>query len=176
MKMPMRIDVIERQSGGAVGVELRGDFGADLPPDTRSNDAADAVADEIVAQTPRGTVERWNLRARGERIVIDQNDVKPDAQPRQFTRASDGVGRGRSADHETCGAENAAPVRLFDRGIDRFAEPEIVRRYRQPIQCADSRRSRRNEKNSSPSRRRRRIISGLRTISEAIAAIFGARK
>ena len=37
-------------------------------------------------------------------------------------------------------------------------------------------RSRRNWKNSTPSRRRRFIICGLRTISPTIEAIFGARK
>jgi len=37
-------------------------------------------------------------------------------------------------------------------------------------------RSRRNWKNSTPSRRRRFIICGLRTISPTIDAIFGARK
>ena len=37
-------------------------------------------------------------------------------------------------------------------------------------------RSLRNEKNSTPSRRRRAIIDGLTTISETISAIFGARK
>jgi hypothetical protein len=43
-------------------------------------------------------------------------------------------------------------------------------------QAATSRRSRRKRKNSSPSRSRRFIISGLRTISPTMAAIFGARK
>ncbi len=37
-------------------------------------------------------------------------------------------------------------------------------------------RSRRNWKNSTPSRNRRFIICGLRTISPTIEAIFGARK
>ena len=46
---------------------------------------------------------------------------------------------------------------------------------RAPRQAA-SRRSRRKRKNSTPSRRRRFIISGLRTISPTMAAILGARK
>ncbi len=44
-----------------------------------------------------------------------------------------------------------------------------------PRQAA-SRRSRRKRKNSTPSRKRRFIISGLRTISPTMAAILGARK
>jgi len=67
-------------------------------------------------------------------------------------------------------------VRFLDGGVHRLAEPEIVRRDDQPIQCATSRRSRRKEKNSMPSRSRRIITSELRTISDAIDAIFGARK
>src|SRR5262249_8400698 len=43
-------------------------------------------------------------------------------------------------------------------------------------QSAGSWRSRKNLKNSMPSRSRRRKISGLLTISPAMAAIFGARK
>jgi hypothetical protein len=31
LEMPMRVDMVERQSGGPVGFELRGDFLADLP-------------------------------------------------------------------------------------------------------------------------------------------------
>ena len=133
MKMAVGVDVVERQSGRAIGLKLRGDFGANLPPHRRSNHATDAVADEIIAQAPRRIDQRRNLRARRHRIVIDENDVKSDAQPGQRTRASNGIGRGRCADHQACRAENAAPVRLFNRGIDRFAEPEIVGRYRQPI-------------------------------------------
>lgn len=45
----------------------------------------------------------------------------------------------------------------------------------QPRQAA-SRRSRKKRKNSTPSRKRRFIISGLRTISPTMAAILGARK
>jgi hypothetical protein len=62
--------------------------------------------------------------------------------------------------------------------VDRLGQAEIVggddqafRRYRYAALC----RSRRNWKNSTPSRRRRFIICGLRTISPTIEAIFGAR-
>jgi len=46
----------------------------------------------------------------------------------------DRVGGGRSADHETCGAQYAAPVRLFDGGVDGLAEAEIVGRDDQMVQ------------------------------------------
>jgi hypothetical protein len=59
--------------------------------------------------------------------------------------------------------------------VDLGREPEIVGRDDEVLQSATSR-SRRNLKNSIPSRSRRFIISGLRTISPRIEAIFGARK
>ena len=57
------------------------------------------------------------------------------------------------------------------------AQPEIVGGEDRdaPLQAALWR-SRRNWKNSTPSRSRRFIICGLRTISPMIEAIFGARK
>ena len=35
LEMPMRVDMIERQPGCAIGLELRGDFSFDLPPHGR---------------------------------------------------------------------------------------------------------------------------------------------
>jgi hypothetical protein len=102
--------------------------------------------------------------------------VQPNAQIGQPPRPLDGVRRRGSADHEARRAQDAAPVRFLDGGVDRFAEAEVVRRDYQLVQCASSRRSRRKEKNSTPSRSRRIIICGLRSISPMIEAIFGARK
>jgi hypothetical protein len=60
--------------------------------------------------------------------------VKPDAQIWQPSSPFNGVGRGRSPDHQACGAQNAAPVRRFDSGVDFFAQPEIVRSDDQMVQ------------------------------------------
>ncbi len=56
------------------------------------------------------------------------------------------------------------------------AQPSELPAVSTSRQAATSRRSRRKRKNSTPSRSRRRIISGLFTISPTMAAIFGARK
>ena len=66
-------------------------------------------------------------------------------------------------------------VRQLHAGIDLGRNPKIVGRDNEVLQSATSR-SRKNLKNSIPSRSRRFIISGLRTISPKIEAIFGARK
>ena len=67
-------------------------------------------------------------------------------------------------------------MRLLDRPVDLDGQAEIVRGDDQPVQFALSRLSRRKAKNSPASRILRLNISGLRAISQVIAAIFGARR
>ena len=78
-------------------------------------------------------------------------------------------------DHQAGGRQNAVPVRLLDRLVDGGIEPEIVGADDQAPQLAISR-LRRNWKNSTPSRSRRRIISGLLIISATSEAILPRRK
>ena len=101
--------------------------------------------------------------------------MQPDPQARQAPRARNGVRRRVSGDHQACRGEDAAGVRGFDGFIDLGRQPKIVGRDDKALQSVTSR-SRKNLKNSIPSRSRRFIISGLRTISPTIEAIFGARK
>src|SRR6266571_2883592 len=98
------------------------------------------------------------------------------AQLRQLLRACDCVPGGATCHHEACGGEDAALVRDLDGVVDLRREPEIVGGDDEMFQCAGSRRSRRKRKNSTPSRKRRFIMSGLMIISPTMDAIFGARK
>ena len=91
-------------------------------------------------------------------------------------RPTHGVRRRDPAHHETRGAEKAVPMRLLNGLVYRVGQPEIVGRDNELLQSATSRRSLRNRKNSTPSCKRRFIISGLRTISPTIEAILGTRK
>ena len=50
MEMPVRIDVVERQSGGAKRRELRVDLLRRLPPRRRAQRERGAVAGKVVAQ------------------------------------------------------------------------------------------------------------------------------
>ena len=50
MEMPVRIDVVERQSGGAKRRELRVDLLRRLPPRRRAHGERGAVAGKVVAQ------------------------------------------------------------------------------------------------------------------------------
>ena len=176
LEVPVPIDVIERQSGRAIGLELRGDFLRHLPLHRRIESQLCAVKRKIAAETAVAVDQTRNFATVAHRLAVGQHDVKPDPKARQRPRPRHRIRGRRSADHEARRAQNTAPVRCFDSGVDRLTETEIVGRDDQSIQCASSRRPRRNEKNSTPSRNRRIIICGLRTISAMIEAIFGARK
>ena len=101
--------------------------------------------------------------------------MQPDAQTGKTARAPDRVRGGSGGDHQACRGEDPLFVRQLHAGIDLGREPKIVGRDDKALQSVTSR-SRKNLKNSIPSRSRRFIISGLRTISPTIEAIFGARK
>jgi hypothetical protein len=67
-------------------------------------------------------------------------------------------------------------MRALNRLVDFVGEAEVVCRDDQVFQCAVSCRSRKKRKNSTPSRRRRFMTSGLLTISPTIEAILPGRK
>jgi hypothetical protein len=176
MKVAVGIDMIEREPRGSVRLKLSRDLDFDLPSQRRAQRDLRPQRGEVVAQASAPVEEVRDFVTLAQRLAVDENDVQTDTQIGQRSRALDRAGRGGRANHQGRGAQDAAAVRCFDGGVDRFAEPEIVRRYDQLIQFASSRRSRRKAKNSTPSRSRRIVISGLRAISETIDAIFGARK
>ena len=90
-------------------------------------------------------------------------------------RPRHGVTRRRRTDHEAGAGQHAVAMRGLDRLVDGRVETEIVSADDESLQLAICR-SRRKWKNSTPSRKRRFIIVGLRTISLTIEAIFPARK
>jgi hypothetical protein len=98
------------------------------------------------------------------------------SKPRQALRDLDSLGRRRRSDHQARGGQNAFDMRALDRLIDLVGETEVVGRDDQIFQCAVSCRSRKKWKNSTPSRRRRFITSGLLIISPRIEAILPGRK
>ena len=97
-------------------------------------------------------------------------------QVRQAPGALDGVCGRFACDHQARRGKDAVAMGGLDGLIDLVCQPEIVGRDDETLQSAASRRSPRNWKNSTPSRSRRFIICGERTISLTMDAIFGARK
>ncbi len=179
----VRVDVVERQAGGAERRELCPDFRGKLVPNTRREEIPECRVQLIVVEMPVRAHQAAQLRGRQRRASIDQHQMQPDAQPPQAARPLDGIGRRRRRHHQAGAGKDAVAVGPFDRFVDRDIEAEIVgtedqalrRTLRQPPQLGISR-WRRNWKNSTPSRNRRRIISGLRIISPSSEAIFRRRK
>jgi hypothetical protein len=101
--------------------------------------------------------------------------MQANAKSGKAARAGDGIGGGCARDHQAGSGQNTIAMRLFDRFIYFRRNAEIIGRDDQLLQ-AWLRRARRNWKNSTPSRSRRFIISGLAIISATIDAIFDGRK
>jgi hypothetical protein len=97
--------------------------------------------------------------------------VQTDAKLGQSAGTRHRIGNSISPDHQACGGEDPVSMRLLDRLVDCRVEPEIVGADDQLPQLVISR-LRKNWKNSTPSRSRRRIICGLFTISATSEAIF----
>ena len=174
--MLVRIDVIERKPGGAIGFELRLDLRRDLPADGRTREYIEPETDHVAAEPPRLVDEIRQAVRRQEGAALHQNQMQADSQTRELARARDRVLCRGCGDHEAGSRQDAALMRCFHGFIDFAREPKIVGGDDDTFQSAGSRRSRRKRKNSTPSRSRRFNMSGLRTISPAMAAIFGARK
>jgi hypothetical protein len=102
--------------------------------------------------------------------------MKADTQFGHAVGAANCIRRCGRADHQACCAQNAGAMRNLDRFVDLDGQTKIICRDDQVVQCACSLCCRRNWMNSTLSRRRRFITCGLRIISHAMAAIFGARK
>lgn len=86
------------------------------------------------------------------------------------------VEKDERADYQACRSENALTVCALDCVVDLARDAEIVCGNENPSQVGRSRRARRKWKNSTPSRKRRFIISGLAIISARMEAIFEGRK
>ena len=166
VKMLVRVDVVERESGRTIGFELCLDFRSDLSARRRTHEYIESETYHIAAEVPSLIDKIRQAFRRQDRPAFHQHEVKADAQSRQTARALNCIRCRGCAYHEACGRQDAARVRGFDGLIDFGRKPEVVGRDDNMFQSAGSRRSRKNRKNSTPSR----------TISPAIAAIFGARK
>ena len=101
--------------------------------------------------------------------------MQPDAQRGHAPRARNRIVRRRRGDHQTRGGENTAAMSGFDGLVDFAGRAEIIRGDDQSLHAA-SRRVRKKRKNSTPSRNRRFIMSGLTIISATMDAIFDGRK
>jgi len=175
MHVLVGVHVVEKQAGRAKCLELRANLHRDLTTNLRQSKKPNAGAAHIRIETTVPAHQTRDFGARKRRKPINEHQMQANPQVRQATGARDGVSRGGRADHKARGRQNAAPVRFLDSFVDGGVEPEIVGADDQASQLAISR-LRRNWKNSTPSRSRRRIISGLLSISATSEAILPRRK
>ena len=184
LEVPVRIDVVERQAGRPEGGELRRNLARGLPPGGRAEEYARALLRRAGTEAAVGADEVCHHRRRERRCPLEQVDVQPNAQAGETARALHGVGRGGPRNHQAGRRQDARAVRVLDRLVHFVREAEIVGGNDQlprthphaAFAPALARRSRRNWKNSTPSRSRRRSMAGLFTISPTIAAILLRRK
>ncbi len=122
----VRVDMVEREAGRAKGRELRANFGRQLAADLRQKEKTHASAHHIAVELAAAPHQTGNFGRRQQRAAVDQIQMQPDMQIGQAAGARHRVRRFRRADHQARGRQNAVPMRLFDRRVDRAVEPEIV--------------------------------------------------
>ena len=166
------------QAGAGEGLELGLHLAQQLAAHARTQEHVHAVPADVPAEHPARVDEVGHLLGRQHGPALDQGHVQTDRQAGQPPRARHRVRGGGRRDHEARGRQHPFAMTPFDGFVDLDGGAEIVRRNDELLQAATSASSRwrRNWKNSTPSRRRRFIISGLVIISPMIEAIFDGRK
>jgi hypothetical protein len=165
------IHVVEWQAGRAKSCELRPDFRFDLATNLRKKEKADPGSGHVPIERCIAAEESGNFDIRQYGTAVHQNQMQPNAKFGQSAGPRNRISGSISPDHQARSGKDPVPMRLFDGLIDRHVEPEIVGADDQSPQLVISR-PRRNWKNSTPSRKRRRSICGLFTISATREAIF----
>ena len=176
VEMLVGVHMVQRQSGGGEGRELGLDLRGELATHRRAEEEIHPGPDHVLAEEALAIDEVRHPLRRQHWPALDQDQMEPDAQARQTSSPGDGIARPGLARHQACRRQNAVPVGLLDGLVDLARQPEVIGRDDELLQLAISLRSRRKWKNSTPSRRRRFIICGLRTISETMEAILPERK
>ncbi len=124
-----------------------------------------------------GNVHQSRDRRGGQHgSTLNEDEMQAHAQAREPPGSAHRVTHRGTCDHQAGGGEDSVAVRAFNGLVDGLGKAEIVGGDNGAAGHAALLRSRRKWKNSTPSRSRRFIICGLRTISPTIAAILGARK
>jgi len=173
------VRVIEPKSRLRIGRELRLYLGRELLPHPGLGKIPDPQPCLIRRKPSARIDEIGNPRLRQNRRPFDHHQMQPDPQPGQSPRPPHRIRRRRAGHHQARRPQHPLPIGALDRLVHPFGKPEIIGCQEDAPHRADQAalwRSRRKWKNSTPSRRRRTIISGLLTISPTMAAIFGARK
>ncbi len=132
----VRVDMVEREPGRAKRLELGADFRGEPGPDARREEKAEGGAELISVKAAVLPHQRAEFGGRQYRLAVDQDEVQPDAQPRQTARPDHGVGGFRGGDHQARAGQDAVAARCLDRLVDGDVAPEIVGADDQPPRVA----------------------------------------
>ena len=119
-----RIDMVEREPGCAERLELRTDLAPELARGPTAERKTETRRAPCSGRSAIAAQEPGDLAIRQHMTAVDQHEMQADTQPRQAARARHRVGRGGGADHQAGGGQDAVPVRLFDRLVDRGSSPK----------------------------------------------------
>ena len=181
MKMLMSVDMIKRQACCSKATKLSSYFRPDLAAADRIEKNLGTKARHISAQMTVVLDEVCNLGRRQKGRRFNQCQMKANPQARRLTRKLDRLATVWRTNHQACCREHSVAMGDDNSFVNFASKPKIIGSNNKALQCTasrlpSSRRSRRNWKNSTPSRRRRFIMVGLTTISPTIEAILPARK
>src|SRR5215472_5356143 len=174
--MLVGVDMVKLQARCGESLELCRDFMRKLLSNTCKKENRSAGTHHVVAKISVWSNQVGNRSGWQHWTAIDEHKMQTDPEARHLPGPRHRVGGGWRSNHQARGGENAVAVCKLDRFVDFDGGTKIVRRYDKTFQAAASSLCRRNWKNSTPSRRRRLIISGLVIISPKIEAIFDGRK
>src|SRR5215470_1467502 len=170
------VHVRERQPGVSEPLELRADLAEELAPRRRRELVAKSREHGPSAESAEGVHEIRDLPRRKGGETIHDDQVEPDRQARPGPSQLHRLRGGLAGDHQARSGQDAPVVRLGDPAVDGLRRSEVIPGDRERPQEARASRRERNRKNSTPSRRRRFVISTLVSISATISAILRGRK
>ncbi|CAB3798592.1 hypothetical protein LMG28614_04796 [Paraburkholderia ultramafica] len=182
MEMFVSIDMIERQSGLRIGLELRADLQRKLPANAGQTEKANPISHHVLAEPPVFVDQRRNCAGPQAGHPVGKNEVKAHPQPRQSAGTRYRIMCCWCTNHQTRRSQYPMPMRAFDRLVHARMQAKIIGCNNQRLLCrtrcghSHARWARRKWKNSTPSRRRRFIMSQLVSISRRISQIFDGRK
>jgi hypothetical protein len=134
VKMMMRIDVIERETGVVKKFELGADFAFDLLAYARPKKDVYSGHRYVRRKLAIESDEIGNLLGWQRRLAINQHQMKSDTKSRQTLSAGDGIGGRRRRDHKACRRQDTVAMRLLHGLVHRRHQAKIVGSHDQLFQ------------------------------------------
>ena len=135
MKMLVRVDVIQAETGGGKGRELRFDLGFQLAAHLGQEEHRRPSPRHVGAEIAVGVHQVWHLCGRQNRLAFYQHQMQADPQRWQGFGTAYRIVGGGARHHQAGGGENAVFMAMLHGFVDRFGSAEIVRRDDKLLHC-----------------------------------------